>query len=69
VIKEKYKKTLSDARLSVKKTRAVHTGDKKEDGEEQADPSTAEAQVRGTQAMRSCLLIGMTTPNFDLSIW
>ncbi|KAF6022557.1 THOC2 [Bugula neritina] len=45
VIKEKYKKTLSDARLSVKKTRAVHTGDKKEDGEEQTDPSTAEAQA------------------------
>lgn len=44
-IKEAYKKTLSDARLSVKKTRAVRTGDQKEDGEpSQAETASSEKE-------------------------
>lgn len=33
MIKETYKKTLTEARITVKKTRAVNTGDAKKDGE------------------------------------
>lgn len=45
VISETYKKTLSDARLSVRKTRAVHTGEKKE-GETENSSETATSSVR-----------------------
>lgn len=40
-IKETYKKNLSDARMSVKRTTAVHTGEKK-DGEGDRDSQTTE---------------------------
>ncbi|XP_067949225.1 THO complex subunit 2-like isoform X2 [Watersipora subatra] len=52
-IREQYKKTLSDARSSVRKTRAVHTGEKKEEDKKEGDKKEGEDETAAGEAPNS----------------